>query len=54
MPKSEGLTTTGKLIAAHVPAETYEKVRKYAESHDLPVAWVVRRAVAEFIEKVSD
>ena len=37
-----------------LPSDQHEKLQALAEANDLSVAWVVRQAVAEFLDRVED
>jgi predicted transcriptional regulator len=43
--------TLGKLTAVRLDPEQYDKIGEIAQSLDRPLAWVIRRAMTEFIER---
>ena len=43
--------TLGKLTAVRLDPEQYDKIGQIAQGLDRPLAWVIRRAITEFIER---
>ena len=43
--------TLGKLTAVRLDPDQYDKIGEIAQALDRPVAWVIRRAITEFIER---
>jgi predicted transcriptional regulator len=43
--------TLGKLTAVRLDPDQYDKMGEIAQALDRPIAWVIRRAITEFIER---
>jgi predicted transcriptional regulator len=43
--------TLGKLTAVRLDPEQYDNLGEIAQALDRPLAWVIRRAITEFIER---
>ncbi|GEM_PF-1640463 len=41
-------------ITASIPEQQHEQLQELAEKNSLSVAWLVRQAVSDFLEKIDD
>jgi predicted transcriptional regulator len=43
--------TLGKLTAVRFDPDQYDRIGEIAQALDRPLAWVIRRAITEFIDR---
>ena len=41
-------------VTFRLDQELLERLQDLAESHDLPMAWFIRRAIIEYLERIKD